>query len=215
MKSAIILITALFTTVTAQASTSEQFFTAYQVAQVSGLSKVIANQAHSPQVMADIVAKLQQTDASADKTTSNTTKETYQKQVTEYLNSAQANDYFDSLATDILVNAYSYEQLKALYQLYTSPVMQNALPNEINFQNQQSIQRYLATRKMQQQLDTKTQQILDSVKIVEKTETETAKLTTPEPKKTETPEKTQPIETKKTQQQPTNEPQKEVAKEKE
>lgn len=189
MRAVFLLLASLFSPLVARASSSEEFFTAYQAAQVSGLSKIISTQAHNPQVIADTVASLEKaakTAKTSDNAATEKTKESYQNQVLAYLNSPQADSYFDSLATDLLAKAYSYEELKSLYQLYTDPTIQNFLPNEINFGNQQNSKNYISNFKFNQQLEDKVKQILDSVQIEAKN-TETlanSQLPTP-PKETE------------------------------
>ena len=122
-------------TVQAQVSSSEQFFTAYQVSQVTGLSTLINQYAHNSNVIEaiakDFLSKQDYGEALKKYEQDNAFKQRVQKAISDYLNSQDASQLYDTLATDVLADTYNYEELKILYQLYTAPVSQNFLANQL------------------------------------------------------------------------------------
>lgn len=170
MKSSLFLFLATFLfvgTLNAQVTTSDQFFTAYQVAQIDGTSRLIAQYAKSPKIV-DVIAKAYLSthyDAEILKKYEQNSvfRQAIQQVVNDYLNSEEAVQLYDGLATKALINNYEYEELKVLYQLYDNPVIQDVIDSKTAFKLTQSLDAYQSNHAFQAELKNGTQQLLDSI----------------------------------------------------
>lgn len=150
----------------AQVTTSDQFFTAYQVAQVDGTSKLIAQYAKSPKIVdaiaKDYLSKHYDAEILKKYEQDSVFRQAIQQVINDYLNSEEAIQLYDSLATKMLINNYDYEELKALYQLYDNPAIQDVVKSKIAFKLTQSLKYYQSNQVFQAELESGTQQLLDN-----------------------------------------------------
>ena len=174
-------------TVQAQVSSSEQFFTAYQVSQVTGLSTLINQYAHNSNVIEaiakDFLSKEDYGEALKKYEQDNGFKQRVQKAISDYLNSQDASQLYDTLATDVLADTYNYEELKILYQLYTAPVSQNFLANQLKTDLEQASLSQQKASLFQQTLQKETDKLLASYTLDSHSElVQTSELKTLPPK---------------------------------
>lgn len=167
MKSGLFLVGFLFIgKLSAQVTTSDQFFTAYQVAQVDGTSKLIAQYAKSPKIVdaiaKDYLSKHYDAEILKKYEQDSVFRQAIQQVINDYLNSEEAIQLYDSLATKMLINNYDYEELKALYQLYDNPAIQDVVKSKIAFKLTQSLEYYQSNQAFQAELESGTQQLLDN-----------------------------------------------------
>lgn len=167
MKSGLFLVGFLFIgKLSAQVTTSDQFFTAYQVAQVDGTSKLIAQYAKSPKIVdaiaKDYLSKHYDAEILKKYEQDSVFRQAIQQVINDYLNSEEAIQLYDSLATKMLINNYDYEELKALYQLYDNPAIQDVVKSKIAFKLTQSLKYYQSNQVFQAELESGTQQLLDN-----------------------------------------------------
>lgn len=167
MKSGLFLVGFLFIgKLSAQVTTSDQFFTAYQVAQVDGTSKLIAQYAKSPKIVdaiaKDYLSKHYDAEILKKYEQDSVFRQAIQQVINDYLNSEEAIQLYDSLATKMLINNYDYEELKALYQLYDNPAIQDVVKSKIAFKLTQSLEYYQSNQGFQAELESGTQQLLDN-----------------------------------------------------
>lgn len=150
----------------AQVTTSDQFFTAYQVAQVDSTSKLIAQYAKSPKIVdaiaKDYLSKHYDAEILKKYEQDSVFRQAIQQVINDYLNSEEAIQLYDSLATKMLINNYDYEELKALYQLYDNPAIQDVVKSKIAFKLTQSLEYYQSNQGFQAELESGTQQLLDN-----------------------------------------------------
>lgn len=84
------------------------------------------------------------------------------------MNSKEASQLFDTLATTALADTYNYDELKALYQLYDTVDGQNFVKNQQPLVLSQATQSFQQWQSLQATLKQDTDKLLTSIEVAEK-----------------------------------------------